>query len=203
MSHRHLPHRKHPASHSNHDTTLTTETLQVGRTWWALARDNAVPFSPFFTRVNEKLSCPIEATIFTGILTVALGAITLGSKTAFTDLAGSFIILSSTSYVLAIAPNLFTRRKYMPPGPFHMGSAGYIVNALACVFVIFFNILFCFPYALPTTVASMNYNAVILAGVLFLTTLWWFVHATRKYEGPKLAALIESSEADARRNSRV
>src|ERR1700761_8965746 len=77
--------------------------LTVGRTWWALARDNATPFSPFFSRVNENLSCPIEATVLTGVLTTALCAITLGSKTAFTDLAGSFIILSSSSYALAIA----------------------------------------------------------------------------------------------------
>jgi choline transport protein len=177
--------------------------LTVGRTWWALARDNAVPFSGMFSQVNEKLSCPIPATVFTGVLTVALGAITLGSKTAFTDLAGSFIILSSTSYALAFAPNLFTGRQYMPPGPFHMGKAGYAVNAIAVIFTIFFNILYCFPYALPTTVASMNYNSVIFAGVLFLTTVWWFVYAIRKYEGPKLAAMIEANTIIARSNSKV
>jgi len=91
----------------------------------------------------------------------------------------------------------------MPPGPFHMGSFGYIVNGVACVLTIFFNILFCFPYALPTTVALMNYNSVILVGVLFLTTFWWFFHATRNYEGPKLASMLESSVAEARRYSKV
>ena len=32
----------------------------------------------------------------------------------------------------------------------------------------------------------MNYNCVILIGVVVLTTVWWFVHARRKYPGPKL-----------------
>jgi choline transport protein len=35
----------------------------------------------------------------------------------------------------------------------------------------------------------MNYNSVILVGVVFLTTFWWFVHGVRNYKGPKLALL--------------
>ena len=40
--------------------------LTVSRTYWALARDNAVPASRFFSLVNESLSCPIPATLFVG-----------------------------------------------------------------------------------------------------------------------------------------
>ena len=89
-------------------------------------------------------------------MTTGLGAITLGSATAFSDLAGSFIVLSSTSYALAFGPNLFTGRKYMPIGPFHMGKFGFAVNAIAVIFIIFFNILYSFPYSLPVTVATMS-----------------------------------------------
>ena len=35
----------------------------------------------------------------------------------------------------------------------------------------------------------MNYNSVILVGVVFLTAFWWVVHGRRKYPGPKLAGL--------------
>lgn len=35
----------------------------------------------------------------------------------------------------------------------------------------------------------MNYNSVILVGVLVLTAIWWIVHAHRKYPGPKLSGL--------------
>lgn len=163
--------------------------LTVSRIWWALARDNATPFSHFFALVNERLSCPIPATLLAAILCTALGAIPLGSKTAFSDLAGSFIILTTTSYALAIAPHLLTGRKNVPPGPFWMGSAGFAINGLAVVLIIFFNIMFCFPYAMPTTVQAMNYNSVILAGVVALTAIWWFIHGFKKYPGPKLASL--------------
>ncbi|KAF2471024.1 amino acid transporter [Lindgomyces ingoldianus] len=165
---------------------LVGTLLTCSRIWWSLARDNATPFPHFFSNVNEKLSCPIPAALLCSVISIGLGAITLGSKTAFTDLAGSFIILTSTSYALAIGPNLFTGRKNVPAGPFHMGSVGFVMNALAVLFIIFFNIMYCFPFGIPTTVSSMNYNSVILVGVTALTTIWWFIHGSRKYPGPRM-----------------
>ena len=94
-----------------------------------------------------------------------------------------------------------------------MGSAGYAINAIALLLIIFFNIMFCFresiaqslnisnsnhqltsprvrpAYVYPTTESTMNYNSVILVGVLLLTIVWWFIHARSKYPGPKLSNL--------------
>ncbi len=48
----------------------------------------------------------------------------------------------------------------------------------------------CFTaYALPTTPETMNYNAVILAGVVAITGIWWVLHAVRHYPGPKVMTL--------------
>ncbi|KAF2637328.1 choline transport protein [Massarina eburnea CBS 473.64] len=163
---------------------LVGTLLTCSRIWWSLARDNATPFHHIFSSVNEGLSCPIPATLLCAIISIGLGAIPLGSQTAFTDLAGSFIILTSVSYALAIAPNIFTKRRNMPKGPFHMGSAGFVVNAAAVLLIIFFDIMYCFPFALPTSTQSMNYNSVILVGVVALTSIWWFVHAGKKYHAP-------------------
>lgn len=118
--------------------------LSVSRIWWSLARDNATPFSGFFSQVNERLSSPVPATILCAVLCTGFGAIQLGSKTAFTDLVGSFIILTTMSYFLAIFPHLITGRKNVPQGPFWMGKAGFFVNGVAVVLIVFFNILFCF-----------------------------------------------------------
>ncbi len=119
--------------------------LQVGRLWWTLARDNATPFASHFAIVNERLSCPVSATLLCATLCTALGAIQLGSKTAFVDLVGSFIILTTISYFLAIFPHVLSGRKNVPEGPFWMGRAGFAVNAIACTLIVFFNIFFCFP----------------------------------------------------------
>lgn len=135
----------------------TSTLLMVGRIWWALARDNATPFPHFFATVHERLSCPIPATILCAVLVSGFGAIALGSKTAFQDLAGSFIVLSSTSYALAIAPHLLSGRGNVPPGPFWMGKAGFIVNGAAVLFIIFFNIMFCFRKCRPSRAREASY----------------------------------------------
>jgi choline transport protein len=43
--------------------------------------------------------------------------------------------------------------------------------------------------ALPVTESTMNYNSVILAGVVVLTGVWWVVHGMRNYAGPKITLL--------------
>lgn len=118
--------------------------LTNSRTYWALARDNAVPLSKVFGRVNETLSCPIEATLFVAIVASGLGAIPLGSSVGFSNLTGSFIIISTVSYAIPFAGNLATGRKRFAPGPFHLGRFGVAVNGLAVLFITLFDIFFCF-----------------------------------------------------------
>lgn len=121
-----------------------------------LARDDATPFSKYFSQVNEKLSCPIQATVLCAVLCTGFGAIQLGTKAGFNALVGSFIILTTMSYLLAILPHLLSKRQNTPKGPFWMGDAGFVVNGIACVLIVFFNIFFCFPYAYPVAVSVMN-----------------------------------------------
>lgn len=40
----------------------------------------------------------------------------------------------------------------------------------------------------------MNYNSVILVGVVVLTTTWWFAWARRNYPEPKLAHLYHEGK---------
>lgn len=105
------------------------------------------------------------------ILCSAFGAIQLGSKTAFTDLVGSFIILTTVSYGLAILPHILTRRKNVPRGPFWMGSAGYLVNGVAVLLIIIFNIFFCFRmnHSVTPGVARLLTNAPQLMYILPLS----------------------------------
>ncbi|KAJ7500972.1 choline transport protein [Mycena galericulata] len=166
----------------------------LGRTWWALARDNVTPFSSFFSHASQRLSCPVPATLLCAFLGTALGAIQLGSKTAFADLSGSFVILTTTSYGLAILLHLMSGRKIVPRGPFWMGGpVGFAVNSISVLLIVFTNVMFCFPYALPATLPSMNYNSVILVGCGALTAIWWIAHGRRRYRGPCLPHLARGA----------
>ncbi|KDN60390.1 putative choline transporter [Colletotrichum sublineola] len=164
-------------------------TLTVSRIYWALARDNAVPLSNVFAQVNERLSCPVWATLFVCFIATGLGAIPLGSSAAFLALAGSFIILTSVSYAIPFAANMLSGRKYFPRGPFHLGKAGYIIDGLAVLFIILFDVLFCFPFVLPATEATMNWSSVILVGTVAVSALWWTFHALKHYPVPKVMDL--------------
>ena len=42
---------------------------------------------------------------------------------------------------------------------------------------------------MPTSSSTMNYNSVILVGVIALTTIWWIVHGAKNYPGPRLTHL--------------
>lgn len=179
--------------------------IKVGRCWWALARDNATPLAKFFAEVSVELSCPIRATVlccksvfytsfsdikfYAVILCLGLGAIQLGSATAFSDLVGSFVILTTTSYLLAIFPHLLSRLSQagpnIPKGPFWMGPIlGPLMNGLAVLLILVTNVMYCFPYFLPVDDASeMNYNSVIVVGLGVLTAGWWVLHGKEKYPG--------------------
>ncbi|KFA46122.1 hypothetical protein S40293_03779 [Stachybotrys chartarum IBT 40293] len=166
--------------------------LTNSRTYWALARDNAVPLSQVFGRVNESLSCPVEATLFVAVVASGLGAIPIGSSVGFSNLTGSFIIISTISYAIPMACNITTRRRYIIRGPFSLGKYGILINALTVLFITVFDIFFCFPLAMPFDSTTMNYNCVILAGVVFITSAWWFLHAAKHYPGPNFGSLYSS-----------
>lgn len=44
-------------------------------------------------------------------------------------------------------------------------------------------------YAYPTDTEAMNYNSVILVGVVALSAIWWVIHARKNYPGPKVMHL--------------
>ena len=123
---------------------VTGTVLTATRTYWALARDRAVPLASLFSRVHAGLSCPVESTLFVSVVVSALGAIPIGSSVGFTNLTGSFIILNSISYAVPFSANVLAGRRYFVPGPFHLGKFGFAVNLLAVLFISLFAVFFCF-----------------------------------------------------------
>ncbi|KAM0558030.1 hypothetical protein ACHAPJ_005197 [Fusarium lateritium] len=169
--------------------------LTNSRTYWALARDEAVPFSRWFSRVNASLGTPWQSTLFVAVIASGIGAIPLGSSVGFSNLTGSFITLSTFSYAIPIASNLFSGRKRFLPGPFHLKTTGFFINGFTLLLIILFDLFFCFPVALPFDATTMNYNSVILVGVCVITTVWWLVSAMKYYRGPSFLHVYPDSAA--------
>lgn len=166
--------------------TLIGTFITGGRMWWSLARDNATPFSSYFSHIHPKLNTPLRATIAMGGMVSALGCIYVGSTTAFQALVSSYIVLSTLSYLGAVLPHLLTGRKDIVPGPFYMGRRlGFVVNVVTVLYILVTIVFFCFPLILPVTAHNMNYTSVIVAGLMALTAAWWTCRGKRDYKGPQ------------------
>ena len=171
--------------------------ITAGRTFWTLARDGATPFSQTFGKVSGTWRNPFNATLLCGGGCTILGCIYVGSATAFNAFVGSFVVLSSLSYLTAIGPHLLTRRSNITPGPFWMkGAWGHVVNGISCLYIIVFIVIFCFPYALPVDASSMNYSSLITGGLTIFVGLWWLWRGGRGYKGPKAIGVIEAFIVD-------
>lgn len=162
--------------------------ITCGRTLWALARDGATPFPSFLSKVSARLDMPLNATVVNAVLVTVVGAIYVGSVTAFNAFVGSYIVMSSSSYIAAILPNLLTGRKNIEIyGPFHLkGILGFVFNTIACAYMIVWFVIYCFPYYLPTDAVSMNYASLLWGGFTVFIALWWLFKARKGYEGPPI-----------------
>lgn len=159
--------------------------ITTGRTLWTLARDGAAPFPSVLGKVDHKLDMPRNPTIATAVLITILGCIYVGSTTAFNAFIGSTILFFSSSYIAAILPHLLRGRKGITYGPFRMkGWVGFVVNGLACSYLMVWFVIYSFPYYLPTEAQSMNYSCLIWGGMTIIVGLWWLFGARKGYEGP-------------------
>lgn len=164
--------------------------IVASRALWTLARDNATPFPGFLGRISRRHNNPFNATFVCGIILTALACISLGSTTAFNAFVGSFVVLSSLSYLAAILPNILTRRSHVKPGPFWMPSLVFnIVGGIGCTYILVFMVIFCFPYSMPVTAANMNYASLIMGGFTIFVALWYMWKRGHGYVGPKVLHL--------------
>ncbi|KAJ5241482.1 uncharacterized protein N7469_003073 [Penicillium citrinum] len=168
--------------------TLITATgcyITAGRTLWTISRDRATPFPNWLGHINNKFQNPFNATLVCGCTVTVLACIYLGSATAFQAFVGCFVQLSSLSYFMAIFPHILSRRASFVPGYFSMPNAiGFVVNSLACIYIIAFVVIFCFPFDTNPTAQDMNYASLMTGGLSIFVALWWFVRQG-SYEGPK------------------
>ncbi|KAH8774260.1 amino acid/polyamine transporter I [Hyaloscypha sp. PMI_1271] len=163
--------------------------LTASRVFWTLARDKATPFHGFFAVVNQKQRNPFNSIMLCAVICTLLGCIYVGSQTAFNAFIGSFVVLSSLSYLAAILPHFLTRRVNVAPGWFWMkGASGFIVNGISCLYIIAFIVIFCFPFAIPFDAATMNYTCLITGGLSVFVAIFWISRST-DYVGPQFVPL--------------
>lgn len=163
--------------------------ITAGRTLWTMARDDGVPFSNWVAHIHPTFRNPFRATFLVAVACTAIGCVYIGSRAAFNAFVSCFQILLTLSYLVPLLSHLLTGRKYIVPGPFYMkGLLGYAVLSIACAYIIVFNVIYMFPYALPLDLdLTMNWSCVMSGGLTIFITLWYLYKRNHGYVGPRVA----------------
>ncbi|KAL4883384.1 amino acid/polyamine transporter I [Aspergillus karnatakaensis] len=161
----------------------------VTRLTWAFARDNGLPFSDFFAKVDTTYKIPLRALFLVASCMFLLSFIQIGSTAAFNAILSLSTLGLYISYLIPLVLLVlkrFTAPQDLPIGTFSLGRWGLWVNLLAILFATYFVIFLPFPPTLPVTAENMNYAGPVLGFVMLFAIGDWVVRGRHKWEGPTL-----------------
>ncbi|OJJ51420.1 hypothetical protein ASPZODRAFT_56915 [Penicilliopsis zonata CBS 506.65] len=160
---------------------------------YAFARDEALPFSSFLSKVNQYTHTPVNAVWFVVFFSVCLNCIAIGSTetaTAIFNVTAPALDLSYVSVILA--HQIYKSKVKFIEGPFTLGAWGTPINMVSIIWVLFISTVLFFPTTVPVTAENMNYAICVAAFIAIFALLWWFISARRKYTGPRTNDIIRT-----------
>lgn len=97
------------------------------------------------------------------------------------------IVFQQTSCVIPQGILLYRGRdRVLPERQFSLGKFGVAINATAVIWVIFLDILYCFPTAMPVTPQNMSFVSVVSVGLVAFVYLLWFTTKRKVFKGPHI-----------------
>ncbi|CAH0023117.1 unnamed protein product [Clonostachys rhizophaga] len=160
----------------------------TSRTFWAFARDDAVPFSNYFGKVSSKQKVPVRAVVLVCILNMLLGTIYAGNTTAFNAVLSMAIFGMYLSYMLPIIAMLFfgrSRLRSCDYGPFKLPRwLGVSCNTIALAWSSVAICFSTFPTQIPVTEANMNYSSVIMIGWVIIGLVFYLFNGRYRFKMP-------------------
>lgn len=157
--------------------------VDASRVIFAFARDNALPGSRWWKKVNPHTQTPVNAVWLVMFLAAICGLLGF-SSTALTSLAGASVIGMYTSYATPIFLRMTSGRDKLIPGPFSLGRWYLPIGSIACAWVTFIVVLLCFPMTNAANSQNMNYAVVIIMAVFVFAAAWWVISARTWFVGP-------------------
>ncbi|KAH8705814.1 amino acid/polyamine transporter I [Talaromyces proteolyticus] len=171
----------------------------ASRMLWSFARDRAVPFSSWLSKLSRQ-SVPLRSLALNCFISMLLSLILLGSSVGFSDLVNLTVACLYSSYLLATGFLLWTRLagRISPhdpdarirPGNLHWGPwkipepFGLLNNIFACSYLVLVFFWSFWPAAREVTPSTMNYNVLIYGVMVSFAIIWYFARARHYYTGP-------------------
>jgi amino acid transporter len=164
----------------------------ASRTWYAFARDRAIPGWFIFGRVNRD-RVPFNAVIAVSLFSLIIAIPALFGKNnvpfAFFALTGICTVGLYVAYIIPVFLRLRAGDSF-EAGPWNLGRRYKVVNVLAILFVI----LVVYALDVPYTPAGLPWNSDFDASLVNYTPLaillplvfgvWYLISAKNKYQGP-------------------
>ena len=138
---------------------------------YAFSRDNALPGSRIWSKVNPRTGTPTNSIWLCVVLSIILASPALISPVAYLAVTSIAVIGLYIAYVTPV----FLRRinPNFKPGPWNLGRWSPVINWIAVGWVIFICILFVLPPKSPVTIQTFNYAPVaVIAVVIFALVSW-------------------------------
>ncbi|MCL2471903.1 MAG: amino acid permease [Propionibacteriaceae bacterium] len=141
------------------------------RMTYAFSRDNAIPGSHIWSKVNPRSGTPTNSIWVCVALSTVLTVPALFNQTAYLAVTSIAVI---GLYIAYVTPVMLRRlNKEFTPGPWSLGRWSGIVGWIAVVWVIFIVILFVLPPVWPISVETFNYSPIAVVLVAILALVLW------------------------------
>lgn len=174
--------------------TGASAMLANARMVYAFARDEALPFSGFWSKINSYTHTPLNAVWLVVGFCTCLNFIGFGSTETITAIFNLCAPCLDLSYIAVIFARLiYAGRDHVAtfvPGQFQLGKWSKPMNIAAIAWVCFISVILFFPTSVPVTALNMNYAIVVAAFVGVFSLGWWFAGARDKYTGPRTQELL-------------
>jgi amino acid permease (GABA permease) len=141
------------------------------RMTYAFSRDNALPGSRIWSKVNPKTGTPTNSIWLCVVLSILLAAPALISSVAYLAVTSIAVI---GLYIAYVAPVFLRRiRPDFEPGPWNLGRYSAPVGWIAVIWVVFICILFVLPPVSPVNLETFNYAPVAVIAVVIIALVTW------------------------------
>lgn len=171
---------------------IASHTWQA-RLCWSFSRDNGLPGSRYWSKINERTKQPVNAHLMSCAWCAVIGCIYMGSTTAYNAMVTGCIVFLLMSYIVPVLCLLYKGRDNIPHGPFWLGKLGLFCNIVLCFWTIFTTIFYSFPTVMPVTGGDMNYVSVVIGVFGLYCVIYWFARGKRHFKtiDDHLAAIPE------------
>jgi amino acid transporter len=162
---------------------------------YAFSRDNGLPGSKHWHKINPKTRTPTNSVWLGVTLSALVGTLSLvqtdlNYPVAFFALTGICVVGLYISYIIPVYLRL--RNPDFQKGPWNLGRHSHTVGWIAVAWVVLVGVVFTFPVFYPwDTWETFNFTGPILFSFFLLVWLWWAVSAKKWFKGPKVQGTRE------------